>query len=140
MKKLLFGSIVVAVLSLAGLGRAYAQDATVVEVPFPFVAGETLLPAGDYRVSPAMPDGSVLAITSMTGAASATVAVNPGGPAEASGRAAFLFHAFGKRYFLAEVRTPDAPAYTVGLAPKDVDRVLAKLNLADYRGDAVHQH
>jgi hypothetical protein len=140
MKKLLLGSIVIAVLSLAGLGRAYAQDATVVKVPFPFVAGETLLPAGDYRVSPAMPDGSVLAITSMNGSASATVAVNPGDPAVPGGEPAFVFHAFGKRYFLAEVRTTDAPAYSVRLAPKDVDRVLAKLNLADYRGEAVHQH
>ena len=138
MKKILFGSVVVAVLSLAGLGRAYAQDVSTVKVPFPFVAGDKLLPAGDYRVAPAPADRSVLLIVSANGAASARVAVDPVGPVSANAKPTFVFRVFGKRYFLAEVSAPEVAAYEVPLTSKEVERVLARLDLADYRGEPVH--
>jgi hypothetical protein len=99
-------------LTLAAASQtASAQGARrlVVNVPFDFVAGRELLPAGRYTITRAGRDsGRALLIRGEDGRNSVTVLTNA---AEAGGELPQVsFKRYGERYFLARVWTPGVEA------------------------------
>ena len=94
---------------LFGLGvTAHAQDVdrVVVKVPFDFVAGGKLLPAGTYSVGRVHPDGTSGLI--IYGRENSAIVLPTAVGAPAAGRATLSFDHVGNRYFLSGVDTPAA--------------------------------
>ncbi len=107
---------------------AQSSQRLVVNVPFEFMAGSKLLPAGRYTITRAGRDsGRALFIRSEDGRASVTVLTNT---AEAGGELPQVsFKRYGERYFLNSVWTPGVEAAralpTSGIE-KELRRELAK--------------
>jgi hypothetical protein len=107
-------TVVLTLACLFGLGiKARAQDADVsVKVPFEFVAGGQILPAGKYTVSRVAADPhSGIAIRSYDNAVLLLPLVVDGTP---TGQPKLSFEHVGDEYFLSKVETP-AGDYTFGL-------------------------
>ena len=128
MKKQLLVAVVV-VLALAGAMPAYAQGTVSrVNVPFGFIVGDTLLPAGTYVVSNPVFGSDVIAIQSVDGKSVATALVTATGKLSTTPNAVFSFAKMGGQYFLAEVGIPGSEAHALLLPKAQVAQMLAKLN------------
>lgn len=91
--------------TLAGAPLAHAQDVTKANVPFPFVVGQTELPAGHYRVvSDAMTPGFV-DVLSEDGRSSAFAMVLAAGDSTREGECRFEFEHVGGKYYLSRIDT-----------------------------------
>lgn len=86
---------------------SYAQSArrTVILIPFDFVAGEKVLPAGAYRVEPVRRDSyTAWEIRSTTGRAGAVVMTSAlGGGAAAGAEPRLVFRKYAEAYVLAQL-------------------------------------
>ena len=86
---------------------SYAQSArrTVILIPFDFVAGEKVLPAGTYRIEPVRRDSyTAWEIQSTTGRAGAVVMTSAiGGGAAAGNESRLVFQKYAEAYVLAQV-------------------------------------
>jgi hypothetical protein len=86
---------------------SYAQSArrTVTLIPFDFVAGEKVLPAGTYRIEPVRRDSyTVWEVRSTTGRAGAVVMTSAlGGGASGATESKLVFQKYGEIYVLAQV-------------------------------------
>jgi len=118
--------MVVGVLALAGSVPAYAQGSKVT-VPFQFIVGETVLPAGSYLVSTVVERSDVLAIRSVDGKAMATALMQPSTTSEKR-HIVLSFQRYGGRYFLAEVNMPGSNGRALPLPKQHLEAMLAKLN------------
>ena len=75
---------------------------SVVNIPFQYSAGQTMLPAGQYNLTCLNAEHRLLRIRSTDGKASAVMLMDSiTGKAQAHGK--FVFHRYGSRYFLAQV-------------------------------------
>jgi hypothetical protein len=96
-------------LSLPLLLSAAAQAQTTqlkVTVPFEFIAGDTVLPAGDYDVQSTGPwGGKALSIHNVTSNAGTFLLSNSCQLAKTSDSNKLVFYRYGQKYFLAEVWT-----------------------------------
>lgn len=96
-------------LSLPLLLSAAAQAQTTqvkVTVPFEFIAGDTVLPAGDYDVQSTGPwGGKALPIHNVTSNAGTLLLSNSCQLAKTSDSNKLVFYRYGQKYFLAEVWT-----------------------------------
>lgn len=93
------------VLLLGAPTTAFAMDPSMAKIPFSFIVGGTVLPAGDYRVSEVNGMTDVVQIISTDGreAAFAMVeAVSPLDPA-VPGTTEFAFKKVGDEHYLASV-------------------------------------
>jgi len=121
--------MVVGVLALVGSSPAYAQESVAkVTVPFQFIVGETVLPAGSYVVTIIAHHPGVMWIQSADGKSVVTAFVNATGPWSKQTNALFSFQKFGGQYFLAEVSIPGCAARGLSLPKQRVEAVLARLN------------
>jgi hypothetical protein len=142
MKKLLLGGFaVLGILGLVGLHPAYAQgDTAIVKVPFSFVAGNTILPAGSYRVAPLTLGGDVMSIVSVKGGPGAELLTENLGDARLSGSAHFQFKEYGGHYFLAAITIPGETVRGVVLSQGHVATMLARLNAAAHAAAVTQPH
>ncbi|HEY6246742.1 MAG TPA: hypothetical protein VIX17_22500 [Pyrinomonadaceae bacterium] len=105
MKKQIYIASLVLVVLVAVTAQAQSRSNQQLRfhVPFPFNAGNSVLPAGDYRVTIVNPssDHSVLRITSSDGKSTMIRTVDVEGWAAA--KAKLSFRHYGDRYFLAQV-------------------------------------
>jgi hypothetical protein len=96
-------------LSLRLLLSAAAQAQTTqlkVTVPFEFIAGDTVLPAGDYDVQSTGPwGGKALSIHNVTSNAGTFLLSNSCQLAKTSDSNKLVFYRYDQKYFLAEVWT-----------------------------------
>ena len=103
------GNLLAIALSLPLLLSAATQAQTTqlrVTVPFEFIAGDTVLPAGHYDVQSIGPRGGrVLSIHNATSKAGTLFLSNPCLSAKPSDSNKLVFHRYGQKYFLAEVWT-----------------------------------
>jgi hypothetical protein len=107
------------VLALDLGARAQEQDTVVSKVPFDFVAGGTVLPAGTYRVSRVHPYTSrELEIASYETRASVFVIPTVFDDVQ-SGNAHLNFEHLGGKYFLNAIETPIG-TYAVTLPPSAI--------------------
>jgi hypothetical protein len=119
-------TVVLTLACLFGLGiKAHAQDAEVsVKVPFEFVAGGQILPAGKYIVSRVAADPhSGITIRSYDNVALMLPMVVDGTSAE---QPKLSFEHVGGEYFLSKVETLDA-VYTFGI-PRPMTALAQKTN------------
>ena len=96
-------------MSLALLMSAAAPAQTTqlnVTVPFEFIAGDTVLPAGDYDVhSTGRLGGNALSIQNVTSKAGTFLLSNWSQLAKTSESNKLVFYRYGEKYFLAEMWT-----------------------------------
>ena len=81
-------------------GQTIRLNAT---VPFDFVVGESVLPAGEYSIQTLDNAGKVVAIRSSSSTGRALVLSNACRSLAASPRTKLVFHRFGDDYFLAQI-------------------------------------
>ena len=85
------------------VSTAHAQTTNVTaRIPFDFVVGKQMLPAGEYTLRSVGHSGNALAIRSEQGATQITLtnATENSKPAE---KTVLIFHRMGDEYFLAEI-------------------------------------
>ena len=91
---------------LLAVSAAQAQEPRVkANIPFDFVVGDRVLPAGEYQLSEMGASGQAIAILSEDRKAKAVIltsACESSGPSKSS---KLVFHAIGGRYFLSQVWT-----------------------------------
>ncbi len=133
MKKILVTLVVAGALAFPTLSMAAGQngESAIVKVPFQFVVGDKVMPAGSYRISAQTGDWSVLTITSVDGKrgavfASTRAAVNP---ASDSPNAQVKFNNFFGQYFLQSVALPGKDAREVLITKAQAEQTLTRLNL-----------
>ncbi|MCX6543158.1 MAG: hypothetical protein NTV05_01950 [Acidobacteria bacterium] len=106
MNKVLSATVLcLGVLLLGAPSTAFAMDPSTAKIPFPFIVGDTVLPAGDYRVSEASGMTNVVHIISTDGRVGAFAmveAVSPLDPAVPSA-SEFTFKKVGGEHYLASV-------------------------------------
>ncbi len=132
MKKLLFVVLAVGAIAFAGPRPAVAQSGNaLVKIPFDFIVGDKLLPAGSYRIAPDTQDPTLLQIMSTQGKMVAAFAAtgwtrnpNPRDP-----EAHVAFKNVDGHMFLWQVSTPGNDAREIALTRIEAERTLARLNL-----------
>ncbi|HYL36037.1 MAG TPA: hypothetical protein VEV17_09010 [Bryobacteraceae bacterium] len=101
MKKHLLRISMLAALA-AGVSQAQSAQLTA-DVPFPFVLGNKMLPAGTYQVDESA--GSPAVILHAADGQNASVIANPTTSARDQKISKLVFQRYGDRYFLAEIWT-----------------------------------
>ncbi len=117
--------------SFALSSPAAAQaEAAIVNIPFQFIVGDRVLPAGSYRIAPQKDDWSLVAINSLSEKVAVfvtTVSLGKAEPVTSTSEVKFAKHA--GQYFLSEVAVPGMDARLIRVTPGQAQRTLAKLNL-----------
>ena len=119
MKKQYFAILlaVVGVFGLSAGARAEDQDAVVVKVPYDFVAGSRVLPAGTYSVSRLDASGSREKVVIRSYETRGSVLLIPTFFAEGRSQHAHLdFETLGNKHFLSLIQTSDG-IYTIAIPP-----------------------
>lgn len=95
------GILALALLATTQVVRA--QEPVVANIPFAFAAGETVLPAGEYRVEKVNQSSPALLIRCTEGSPAIMVATLPAATNSPQEKTKLIFHRYGNRYFLAQV-------------------------------------
>lgn len=132
MKKTLFTVVValVAPFAAGSLTSAQSSEEALIKVPFQFIAGEKLMPAGSYLVSGQTGDWTMVKVASVDGKSVATVRskVVARGPLPGI-QPRFWFTNYFGQYFLQRLWLPGLDVREVRLTQADAERTLARLNL-----------
>ena len=100
-------SMILALGAVALLGTTALKAQTAeANVPFEFTVQSQTLPAGHYSLAPLSLSSRVIQITNLDTGKSTAVLTMPAKQAKANEAAKIIFHSYGDRYFLAEVRAP----------------------------------
>jgi hypothetical protein len=103
MKKRIFVMTSLLVLSILAASQvARAQENMVVKVPFAFVAGQAVLPAGEYRVDLSISNSALLLTQIGNPYAAAIVVTMPTQANQPQSDSKLVFHRYGNRYFLSQ--------------------------------------
>ncbi len=102
-KRILVLASLLVLCSFAATQAARAQEPLSVNIPFAFAAGETTLPAGEYRVQKMDGNGAVLLIRCTEPKASILVVTNSTGGGKQQEQSKLVFHRYGNHYFLSQV-------------------------------------
>ena len=131
MKKILLALLIVGVVAFAGPRPVFAQaDAATVKIPFRFIVGDTLLPAGSYRITSDPRDPSLITIAALGGKpATFAVTQSAAGPGELDAKVQVAFKNIGGQYFLSQVAMPGSNSWEMVVTQAGAERTLAKLNL-----------
>jgi hypothetical protein len=139
MKKTLFTLLAISAVAIAGPRSASAQtNPALVKVPFRFIVGGTVLPAGSYRIASDTQDPSLLVITNQQGQPAATFATvgSADNPNPMDPEVHVAFKNVDGLYFLWRVEMPGSDAREVVITKAQAERTLAKLNLLpEQRGE-----
>jgi len=84
---------------------AQAQEQVVFNIPFEFVAGNSMLPAGEYTVQVLGPTHVLQLVDRKDSAASAFLGTNAAVATEIQSESKLIFQRYGDRYFLSQVWT-----------------------------------
>ena len=121
-------------LSIAAAGECLAQSRSMeLNVPFAFEVGDKTLPAGSYRVE-AVPTGAgaLERLCSESGDVRLTISTIATTSNNGSPTSAMVFHQYGNRYFLAQIRTGDGHAREVfpSRQEKELARSVQRIEVA----------
>jgi hypothetical protein len=94
---------VMALTAMATTRVALAQDGMAVNVPFDFVAGSKMLPAGEYTVKISAPTHSMILISRKDATTSAFINTNAAVSIAPQTESKLVFNRYGDRYFLSQV-------------------------------------
>ncbi len=130
MKKMLLSVAVVGLVGFAGARPASAQtNPVLIKVPFAFIVGDHVLPAGSYRITPGAEDPSVLLVENTQHPTDAAFVVAQSAPNASVGDPRVQFKSVGGHMFLWQVEVPGDGAREVMVTRAAAERVLARLNL-----------
>jgi len=118
--------------------QGFGDDEAVVKVPFQFVAGDTVLPAGVYRVTADSESPNVVWIASTDGKSVAVVDTECGGPLVTKAQPQLVFRKYGSTCFLTSINVPGDDGRLIPLTRADVAQQLAHMARARY--DAAQAH
>jgi len=125
-------AVLFTLICIVGLGlssRAQEQDTVVSNVPFEFVAGGQVLPAGNYRVQRVRPFSGSTGLQISNYETRASVFVMPTVfDAAQSDNAQLNFEHLGGKYFLSAIKTP------IGTYAIDIPPAAIKLAQAQQQG------
>lgn len=107
--------------------RALAAEELKVNVPFQFVVGDSVLPAGSYRIQASDTNPSVIWFFSPNGHHVANVATEWGGAPFSGSDPRLRFEVYGKTHFLSGILIPGEDGRMVPLSRHEVERELARL-------------
>lgn len=96
---------------LGGASVTYAQDISIVTMPFSFTAGNKMMPAGKYEVS--LKDQAVLTLTPEKGQGTVLLVITRLAPLAPLTDARFVFDKVGNNYTLSEVWFPAQDGFLV---------------------------
>jgi hypothetical protein len=85
------------------VGSAFGQSTARVQIPFDFSIGNSMLPAGEYTVSPLVEGGTVLTIRSLDGRRQMFVQTSAAESANAPSETKLVFRRYGDQYFLSQI-------------------------------------
>ncbi len=105
----------------------FPPDELKVNVPFRFVVGESVLPAGRYTVHPGDVDGAVVWFVSPNGHHVAVTATQWGGPSFEGNSAHLRFRVYGTTHFLSSIQIPGEASRFLPLPRSNVENELARL-------------
>jgi hypothetical protein len=112
-------------LLMSSLAPVYAQ-ALKFEVPFDFVAAQgSMMPAGEYRVTPNQPTQGLVRLASSTGASAAICLAHAIQSSRPTDTAKLVFNRYGNQYFLSQVWSQGTDRGHV-LPPSKAEREIAK--------------
>ena len=104
MKKAIFRiGLMLALAFLAAAQFVRAQEPVLASIPFAFTAGDTALPAGEYRVEKVRQGSAVVVIRSTHGSPAIMVMTSPAASNGPQEKTKLIFHRYGNHYFLAQV-------------------------------------
>lgn len=104
MKKAMFRiGLMMALAFLAAAQFVRAQEPMQAKIPFAFVAGNTTLPAGEYRVQKVSDGSPALLIRSTEGSPAIMVVTRPATVNVPQQKSKLIFRRYGNRYFLVQV-------------------------------------
>jgi hypothetical protein len=118
-------ALMTAAVLAAGATTARADERIVANVPFPFIVGNTTLPAGSYTVTEKSMEG-VLAISSADGRDVVTILTIPSSSDTEPSDAQLVFKKFENHYFLTGVNPPDSEGREIVLTPAMMVRDIAR--------------
>jgi hypothetical protein len=108
----------------AGMSQAQSRSLEV-NVPFTFEVGNKTMPAGSYRVESVVTGaGSLETLRSNTGDARVTISTMVTASSSGTPASALVFHRYGNRYFLAQIRT--GGGHTRELFPSQQEKEVAR--------------
>ncbi len=140
MKKTILALLVIGAVTMVAPRFVAAQsDPAVVKVPFQFIVGDRLMPAGTYRIASDPTDRTLITIEELGGKGASVFAETnwTGNSTEYGAKVNVQFKNVDGHYFLAEVAIPGDNVRAVTLTKADAERALARLNLMPIeRGDA----
>ena len=131
MSKLTNIALAVVALSVIAVGSASAApdpvEKVVANVPFPFIVGDSRLPAGNYVVEEVLPDdpGTLLIAGADGGRQHALSLSIPLSSAELSAKPTLVFEKFANQFFLEKVVPQDGTAREIVLTPSIMEQELA---------------
>ena len=104
MKKAMFRiGLMLALAFLAAAQFVRAQEPVQANIPLAFVAGNTPLPAGEYRVQKVSDGSPALLIRCTEGTPAIMVVTSPASVNGPQQKSKLIFRRYGNRYFLAQV-------------------------------------
>ncbi len=107
-KQMLAMAVVLGLIGFAGARPALAQaDELTVKVPFSFVAGNTVLPAGQYRMVADVSHPQLVSLCSVTGKARVELFTSLVTDAPEKGPIGFDFRKVGRQYVLTGFNMPN---------------------------------
>jgi hypothetical protein len=109
---------------------ALTSDYLNVKVPFQFVVGNSVLPAGQYQLQVDDTEPSVVWFVSPDGEHVANVVTQWGGSPAEGAQAKLLFDVYGTTHFLSQIRIPGEDGRLVALTRDEVASELAHLAAA----------
>jgi hypothetical protein len=121
--------VVIAAAMLIALGsasEARAQETELVaHVPFAFIVGSSVMPAGSYVVKDESEDSSVLAIASADGKRFVNTLTIPSSLQDTTGQARLVFDKVGSQYFLARITPAGSEERDILIKPAAAEREVA---------------
>ena len=120
-KRMLLSMGMLSAMALMTVAPTFAQDRVEAKIPFAFNVGSKSLPAGDYEVRRVLENGT-LAIQNADTQQAAIALTTAASPREISSEAVLVFHKYGDRCFLSEVRTTGSGRT---LVPSKLERQVA---------------
>jgi hypothetical protein len=112
---------------LAGAVKAEAETADIVTVPFEFVVGAKVLPAGTYTVRSLSDDRSGTLMISSRDQGTSMFVLPFVADSVVTDKAELSFNKVGDRYFLSSIQT-EATVYRIHVLDSSVNETLAKAN------------
>jgi hypothetical protein len=120
------------VFGLLSLPLAHAQVTTGLQgnIPFEFQVGETVLPAGEYRITRNTNSQSILELRSLEGKPGILLLASPQLTAKSAQNTKLVFHRYGSTYFLRQVWQGGFGQNGNALSPSKAEHAIASQTAA----------